>query len=40
MTCSTLSNPEQMKPLLRDAIKLITPPDLEEEKYAVVFGAW
>ena len=36
MTCITLSNPEDMKPLLRDVIKVITPPDLEEKEYAAL----
>ena len=34
MACITLSNPEDMKLLLRDAIKVITPPELEEDEYA------
>jgi hypothetical protein len=34
MTCITLSNPENMKPLLRTAIKVITPLKLEEDEYA------
>ena len=36
ITCIALSNPEDMKPLLRDAIKLITPPELESEEYAAL----
>jgi hypothetical protein len=36
MTCSTLSNPEDMKPLLRDAITLITPSDQAEDEYAAL----
>jgi hypothetical protein len=36
MTCITLSNPEDMKHLLRDAIKVITPFELEEDEYAVL----
>ena len=36
MTCSALSNPEDMKPLLRDAIALITPDDQAEDEYAAL----
>jgi hypothetical protein len=37
MTCSTLANPEDMKPLLRDAMTLITPAnDQAEDEYAAL----
>jgi hypothetical protein len=36
ITCITLSNPEDMKPLIRDAMKIITPPEMAEDEYAAL----
>jgi len=36
MPCYTLSNPEDMKPLLRHAIALITPANPVEDEYATL----
>jgi len=36
MTRIIITNPEDMKPLLRTAIKVITPPKLKEDEYAAL----